>query len=376
MYKIAVATPGLDAYSETFIRAHIERLPAEVHVMYGGMPPTLIDDGQVLIPPFKLARHLSWSAQRLVFRRTWDDWRLGYVERALRSNGIQAVLGEYGPMGVAIAPACVRARVPLVVFFHGYDAYRQQVLADMGDRYAELFENCQALVVNTQSIADRLVALGAPACKIHRAPCGVETDAFTPTQPDCTGPVFVAVGRFVEKKAPYLTLLAFQRVHQAIPEARLTMAGAGPLMEVCVRLARYYDLEDAVSFPGVCSSAQVARLLSDARAFVQHSITALDGDSESLGVVFLEAGASGLPVVATRHDGIPEVVLDGETGLLVDEGDVDGMAQAMIRLAQEPELAARMGAAGRARVEAEFSMDKSIANLWQIIETAIKEYHR
>ncbi|NLG27895.1 MAG: glycosyltransferase, partial [Chloroflexi bacterium] len=332
--------------------------------------------GQVLISEFTLARHLSWTAQRLVFRRTWDAWRLGYVERALRSRGIQAVLAEYGPMGVAMAPACVRARIPLVVFFHGYDAYRQQVLADMGDRYVQLFEVCQALVVNTQSIADRLVALGAPAAKIHKAPCGVETSAFTPTRPDRNGPVFVAVGRFVEKKAPYLTLLAFQRVHRAIPDARLVVAGAGPLLEVCVRLAHYYSLEDAVSFPGLCSPAQVARLMSGARAFVQHSITALDGDSESLGVVFLEAGASGLPVIATRHDGIPEVVLEGETGLLVDEGDVDGMARAMIRLAEDPELAARMGAAGRARIEAEFSMDRSIANLWKIIENAIEEYDR
>ena len=86
--------------------------------------------------------------------------------------------------------------------------------------------------------------------------------------------------------------------------------------------------------------------------------------------------ASGLPVIATRHDGIPEVVLEGETGLLVDEGDVDGMARAMIRLAEDPELAARMGAAGRARIEAEFSMDRSIANLWKIIENAIEEYDR
>ena len=88
-------------------------------------------------------------------------------------------------------------------------------------------------------------------------------------------------------------------------------------------------------------------------------------------VAVLEASATGLPVVATRHAGIPDVVLDGETGLLVDEGDVEGMAAQMIRLADDPELAARLGRAGRQRVCAEFSMEKSIAGLWSIIEGAI-----
>jgi len=153
------------------------------------------------------------------------------------------------------------------------------------------------------------------------------------------------------------------------------MIGDGPLWGTCQRLAEQLEITDRVSFLGVREHAEVAARMQSARAFVQHSITALSGDSEGTPVAVLEAQASGLPVVSTRHAGIPDVVLEGQTGFLVDEGDVDGMAQAMIRLAQDPNLAQSMGAAGRARVEAEFSMDRSIANLWQIIETAIEEYH-
>jgi glycosyltransferase involved in cell wall biosynthesis len=95
------------------------------------------------------------------------------------------------------------------------------------------------------------------------------------------------------------------------------------------------------------------------------------GDSEGTPVGVLEAGASGLPVVATRHAGILDVVVDGATGLLVDEGDVVGMAEHMLRLAREPELAGRLGQAARRRICAHFTMDQSIAKLWSIIEGAL-----
>ena len=110
--------------------------------------------------------------------------------------------------------------------------------------------------------------------------------------------------------------------------------------------------------------------MRQARAFVQHSVVAIDGDSEGTPVAILEAGAAGLPVVATRHGGIPDVVVPGETGLLIREGDVCAMAECMARLAADPELAARLGSAARSRIRAEFSMDKSLSSLFQILDDA------
>jgi glycosyltransferase involved in cell wall biosynthesis len=104
-----------------------------------------------------------------------------------------------------------------------------------------------------------------------------------------------------------------------------------------------------------------------ARAFVQHSIVASDGNSEGMPVSILEASATGLPIVATRHAGIPEAVVDGETGLLVDERDVDGMAAHMGRLASDPAFAAALGSAGRGFVEKHFSLEVSLARLWEVI---------
>ena len=100
---------------------------------------------------------------------------------------------------------------------------------------------------------------------------------------------------------------------------------------------------------------------------------ALSGDCEGTPVGILEAGASGLPVVATRHGGIPDVVVEAETGFLVDEGDVVGMAEHVLRLAREPALAGEMGRAAHRRIGEHFSMERSIGGLWSIISERMKD---
>jgi glycosyltransferase involved in cell wall biosynthesis len=116
-----------------------------------------------------------------------------------------------------------------------------------------------------------------------------------------------------------------------------------------------------VRFVGVLCPAEIAALMSQVRGFVQHSLVAPDGDSEGSPVAVMEAQLSGLPVVATRHAGIPEVVIDGTTGLLVEEGDVPGMAEAMAQLVRDPQIAGKLGAAGQARMRGHFTVDHHLA---------------
>ena len=128
-------------------------------------------------------------------------------------------------------------------------------------------------------------------------------------------------------------------------------------------MAEQLDLGERIRFLGVCSQAEVAALMRQVRVFVQHSLVAADGDSEGNPVAVMEAQLSGLPVVATRHAGIPEVVVDGQTGLLVDEGDVQAMAAAMERLLQDSALCVRFGTAGRRHVEQRFTLEQHLTEL-------------
>jgi glycosyltransferase involved in cell wall biosynthesis len=169
-----------------------------------------------------------------------------------------------------------------------------------------------------------------------------------------------------------LTLLAFRQVLDACPEARLTMAAEGPLLGPCRQMARALGMGDAVTFPGKLTPEEVAALFSQARAFVQHSAVASNGDSEGTPVAVIEAGASALPVIATRHAGIPDVVVEGQTGLLVDELDVAGMARHMIELAKDPGRAAQLGRQARRRVEERFALVDSIAKLRDFLRRCVE----
>ncbi|MCG8652050.1 MAG: glycosyltransferase, partial [Pirellulales bacterium] len=116
---------------------------------------------------------------------------------------------------------------------------------------------------------------------------------------------------------------------------------------------------------------QVLEQMKQARAFVQHSVRASDGDCEGTPVAILEAGAAGLPIVATRHAGIPEAVIDGKSGHLVEERDTDAMATAMLSLAENGDLAAELGQQGFQHIRKNYSMGKSIAKLGDLLSSAV-----
>jgi glycosyltransferase involved in cell wall biosynthesis len=239
-----------------------------------------------------------------------------------------------------------------------------------------MFESAGAIVAVSRDMERQLRALGACEAKLHYNPYGVDLSRFVRSDRPADRPLFVAVGRFVEKKAPHLTLTAFARVVEEIPEARLVMLGDGPLLSACRDLARGLGISDAVEFRGAVTHEAVAAAMGRGRAFVQHSIQAEDGDSEGTPVAVLEAQASGLPVVATRVAGIGDVVVEGQTGYLLDPYDVDGMAGHMLRLAHDGAMARRLGEAGRRRVAERFTLERHIEMLWQILRSAIRNRDR
>lgn len=384
--RVAVVSPDRRGYSQTFVRAHVERLPAEVgevEHLHGGALPVWRNDFRPLPP-----RALHWLGRAAGAaagrdRRVATSFLAGYAPRGVRERGVarhlrrwgaDVVLAEYGPTGVAMAGPARRAGVPLVVHFHGWDAYDRAELERFEEAYPALFESAAAVVAVSRDMVGQLEELGAPAAKIRHNPVGVDLERFAGdgSRVAESDPILLAVGRFTEKKAPHLTVLAFARAAGARPEAELVMAGDGRLLDSCRTLAAALGVADRVRFPGAVSHEEVRRLMGRSRAFVQHSLRPPSGDSEGNPVAVREAMASALPVVATRHAGIAETVVDGETGFLVEEGDWEAMADRMGRLLDEPETAARMGRAGRERARESFGMDESIARLAGILRAAAR----
>ena len=361
---VAIVCSQLPSVSETLIKAHLDRLPNRI-VVSGWR--AVVDGRRVMSWP-RLAAHKAW---RMISRQGLERQTTAAYVSAFKRHRVSAVLAEYGPTAVAVLPACRRLGIPLIAQFHGYDASNYGTLEKYRTAYEELFREAAAIVAVSRAMQQKLITLGAPVEKVHYNPCGVDCSRFQGALPATSAPVLVGVGRFTEKKAPHLTVLAFATALRECPDARLRLIGDGPLLDACRDLARALGVEEAVSFLGVRNPTEVMEEMRTARAFVQHSLQAPSGDCEGTPVTIVEAGAAGLPVLSTRHGGIPDVVVDGRTGFLVDEHDVSGMAARMVDVLTQPQLAGRLGRSGRQRIERCFSIERSIGQLDAIISDCI-----
>ena len=212
-WTICVISPQRSGGAPTFIRCHIERLPGRIKELYGGDVKSLRNGNDVGIePPLTLWRHSKQVGARKVLKRSWKDLESAPLKRYLIENQVDAVLAEYGPTGVMVMNACHQAGVPLVVHFHGYDAYEEPTLERMGQRYHQLFESAVAIVAVCVCMEDQLLRLGVSRTKLHYNPYGVDLSLFQGADAGQAPPVLLSVGRFVDKKAPDLTLMAFSRV--------------------------------------------------------------------------------------------------------------------------------------------------------------------
>lgn len=365
---ICVASRRRLAISETFIREHVCQLPGSVRWVLGDHAALKRDKDGL---PLNTVVERAISAGMAEFGHTGTRLVTRGIARYLRREGVRVVLAQFGPVAIDYMDACGETGIPLVVHFHGYDVYKRSTLTEFGWAYPRLFAMAGAIVAVSHDMMDTLAAMGAPREKLFWSPCGVDTTAFHGADPAAAEPLIVYVGRFVPKKAPQNALLAFHHVAQRRPDARLLMIGDGPMLDPCRHLCESLGLQSRVEFTGASSPTEIAARLRTARVFVQHSIVDDDGNAEGTPVSVLEAGATGLPVVSTRHKGIMDVVVQGETGFLVEEGDIERMGEHLLALCDDPALAGTMGQRGRARVIAEFSREPSLARLWRALEHAM-----
>lgn len=230
---------------------------------------------------------------------------------------------------------------PLLLSLHGHDI--TGLLKDHPNHYARVLPAVEAVTVPSRFLAQAATAAGFPEEQIHIVPSGVDSAFFTPTPLPGGPPAVAFVGRLVAKKGIDILLDAWPQVRAEAPDATLHILGEGPMQNLAEQAG------DAVVWhrPDVSRRhEQVRELMAKSHLVVTPSRTGPDGDSESLLLVNLEAGASGRPVVSTRHGGIPEFVKDDYSGLLVPEADADALAEAIVKVLKDAALATRLAAGG------------------------------
>lgn len=363
-HPLAIFAPQCGARSETFIRRHVnELLPGRtVFVAQTAVPenqsgwqpsgPTLVLSTAV---PNRQLRALQFTRRWL--RRPPLDLRFRMIDDFFNRHSVEVFLGEFLNAALPWLRSQERSGRRLWGHAHGYDISAALREARFREAY-RWYADAEGVITVSQVSKDRLVELGVSASRIKVVPCGVDVpDQITPRAPSATVRC-LAVGRMVAKKAPIYLLDSFRRAASVIPELRLDYIGAGPLFSAAQQFVQISGLAERVTLHGGLPSERVAPFFNQSDILLQHSVVDPEtGDEEGLPVAVLEGMAQGLPVVSTRHAGIPEAVVEGATGFLVDEGDTSGMADAIIQLARDPDRRHSLGKAGWRRAGEHFSWE-------------------
>lgn len=368
-YNLCIVKPNKSGYSETFIQEHINKLAGHKKVVYGGAFPVYNHLDQFLISS-KLDL-LSYLFQKRILKRLRIKVRDMAFVRYLKKEKIAAVFAEYGFTGAMVTEACKQAKIPLIMHFHGGDAHHKQTVSDYLPLYKEAFAYASGIVAVSLDMVETLVKLGAPREKISFISCGVDINAFKPVKIS-EAKNFISVGRFVEKKSPLSIIKAFKKLIDVHPDAKLWMVGNGPLFNTASKLISDLGLDDKIQLTGAITQQEIRKLLANSRCFIQHSVTAPDGDMEGTPVAILEAAASGLPIVSTRHAGIKQAVLDGVSGYLVGEFEIEKMAEKMVEVAAaSTDKLTLMGAEARKHIAENYFIEGQISKLNNIILQSI-----
>ena len=291
----------------------------------------------------------------------------------LRSLRPSLVYAHFAPDGYAAMQLADQLGVPLVTALHGYDVTmtdKAMGATRLGREYLHGRSRLQqkgALFVSCSSyVRGRSLEVGYPAERSIVHAIGVDVQRFQPPLARLRERMVLFVGRLVEKKGCANLLEAMAKVQQRASATELVVIGDGPLRAQYE--ARAAQLLLRCRFLGVQSSTVVRAWMARAAVFCVPSVVAASGDAEGFGIVFIEAQAMGLPVVSTLSGGIPEAVQHGETGLLVPQGDSEGLAAALLLLLENGEVWQRYSEAGRRRVLDLFDLTRQTGRLEEIFQ--------
>lgn len=377
MPRIAIFRHQLFKVSEPFILDQAGKLPG-CEVLYVGRERV----GPA--PSGTQSYALSDVASQRTYRsRLWQvltrDPR-PYL-RLLEGRAPDLLHAHFGVEGVYAFPIAARLGIPLVTTFHGFDATqtRSALLRSGHPSWWNYLLHRRQLAVRgdlfvcvSHYIRKRLMALRFPEARTIVHYIGVDVDAIRPSPTHAVKPTIIHVARLVEKKGTRYLIAAFAQLRRKCPEAELQIVGSGPLERALRAQVEYLGIGDAVHFLGARPHVEALKLLSQAWILSLPSVTDRSRDMEGLGMVLLEAAACAVPVVATWHNGIPEVVVDNVTGYLVAERDENALADRLLLLLRDENLRKQMGRAGRVRVEAQFDLARQSAALAKIYSDTLR----
>ncbi len=376
--RAAIVTSDYFVMGETFINRHIEHMfGGETCVVTGrhnGHDPyekplferrkKLSFFDKIHAPFAALNGALFHATSRLPFGQNRQE-----LMQFLRAQKVDVILAEFGTQALVVAKLGNDLNIPVFTYWRGTDASKALNSKQRIRSYKLMMPRLAGMLSVSQFLLDNLASVGVTHHNAHVMPSGVDVRRFTPNQK--VKHSFLAVGRMVEKKAPDVTIRAFAKSAKGT-SAQLTFIGDGPLLEACKALAVELGVESQITFTGALPHDQVRQELAKTEVFLQHSVTAKDGNTEGLPTAIQEALACGCVTLSTRHAGIPEAIEHGVNGFLVEEWDEDGFSAQIQTVLNMPDLT-EMTRAARSTAEHKFDNDILLNRTETILREAVHQ---
>ena len=359
---ILVYRDTVGARSEGFVQRQYSAFSSLTPLYVGTKRGPLVPrDSLILAPPGVLG-----AGQRFVFRQLARIPQA--LDRLIAERKPRLIHAQFGLGGALALPIARHAKLPLVVTFHGGDATKDKhyetrpLLPTIFQRRREaLIAEARTFLCVSRFVRDTLIARGFPPKKLEVHYLGIEIPESVMLPPLAPTDTVLFVGRIVEKKGLDTLIDAMAALKPRAPSLELMVVGHGPLKAHLERRAKAVGIK--ASFVGWKREAEVRQAMRKALLLAVPSRAAQGGDSEGLPTVIMEAMALGVPVVATRHAGIPEIVSDRVTGLLVPEAEPAALAEAILAVKSDPEAAGSMRGEAYADVRARFDAKRQSAIL-------------
>lgn len=299
------------------------------------------------------------------------------LHKVLNNSETTHVLCQYGTFAFKFLDIWKNNDLPLYIHFHGYDAtfdlrkYDQPDVLYHESEYQSAIVKLQKkaiFIANSNFTRSLLLNAGIGPDRVKVKYYGVPIPPSAHVYKKSDSIRILHLGRLIDFKSPDRTIKAFEIAKSKGLKGDLIIAGDGPLRSYCELLRFRSPYKDSIRIIGPVSPIQAQAYFETTDIFTQHNIQGeISRQSECLGVSILEAMANGIPVVGTRNGGVLETIVDGETGILVEPGDVEAQAEAFLKLAAAPSLRQQMGNDGRNRVAVHFSPQQETEQLRKIM---------
>ena len=360
--------PVVASYCATFLKPEMLHIYRQI-VSLTRVSPVVIAQKREEAERFPFDRITIVGKPALHFaRRFWfkqvrvAPWQISKGEvdaliRVLDDAQAQLLHIYFGHIAVHLLPLIRAWEEPSVVSFHGADVMVDLEKPAYRAATKQMLDAVRLVLVRSESLGRALVEVGCAPEKIRIQRTGIPVNEIpfrAREWPSDGAWKFVQACRLIEKKGLGTSLLAFAKFAARYPQSTFTMAGEGPLRSELEARARELGIGDKVAFPGFVSQAQLRELFYRSHIFLHPSERGADGNQEGVPNSMLEAMASGLPVFATEHGGIPEAIESGQSGILVPEGDHDALAAALLDAVANPDALAAIARSGADSVRQKF----------------------